>query len=90
MMEMVKGACRKRCGVHWVAFVLVIIGAINWGLVGAFDWNLVNTLFGGIPTVEMIIYILVGISGIVMIFDGMCKGCGCVCEMPAKPMEPKM
>ena len=46
------------------ALVLTIIGGINWGLVGAFDLNLVNALFGGMPLVERIIYILVGISAL--------------------------
>lgn len=52
----------------WVAIVLVIIGAINWGLVGLFSFNLVNALFGGVPTLEAIIYILVGLAGLYMIY----------------------
>ncbi|MDD5568996.1 MAG: DUF378 domain-containing protein [Candidatus Pacebacteria bacterium] len=47
----------------WVALILVIIGGINWGLV-AFNFNLVTTIFGSMPTVEMIVYVLVGLSGI--------------------------
>lgn len=47
-----------------IALILVIIGAINWGLIGAFNFNLVDTLFGEMSTVSRIIYILVGISGI--------------------------
>ena len=43
-----------------IALVLIIIGAINWGLVGIFNFNLVDTLFG----VMRVIYILVGISGL--------------------------
>ena len=62
------------CG---IAKVLVIIGALNWGLVGIFDWNLVTAIFGGVPVVEDIIYILVGLSGIILIFSclGKCKMC---------------
>ena len=52
----------------WVAIVLVIIGAINWGLVGLFNFNLENALFGGVPTLEAIIYILVGLAGLYMIY----------------------
>ena len=48
-----------------LALVLVIIGAINWGLVGLFDFNLVDTLFGVESIISKIIYILVGISGII-------------------------
>ena len=47
--------------------VLTIIGAINWGLIGLLDFNLVATLFGDGSIFEKIIYILVGIAGIVNI-----------------------
>jgi len=47
-----------------VALVLIIIGAINWGLVGLFKFNLVDTLFGSLSALTRIIYILVGISGL--------------------------
>jgi uncharacterized protein len=49
----------------WVTAILVIVGAINWGLVGAFDFNLVNVIFGTIGWLETTVYILVGISGII-------------------------
>lgn len=52
----------------WVALVLVIIGAINWGLVGLFTWNLVETIFGTIPVLVTIIYVVVGIAGLYMIY----------------------
>lgn len=48
-----------------VALVLVIIGAINWGLIGLFDFNLVETLFGTENVISKIIYVLVGIAGII-------------------------
>lgn len=47
-----------------IALVLVIIGAINWGLIGIFSFNLVDTLFGTMSIISRIIYILVGISGL--------------------------
>ena len=55
-----------------IALILIIIGAINWGLVGIFNFNLVEAIFGGISIITRIIYILVGISGlwgIKLIFD---------------------
>ncbi len=55
-----------------IALVLIIIGAINWGLVGIFNFNLVEAIFGGLSVLTRIIYILVGISGlwgIKLIFD---------------------
>ena len=50
-----------------VALVLTIIGAINWGLVGLFEFNLVETLFGEENVITRIIYVLVGIAGIINI-----------------------
>ena len=47
-----------------IALVLVVIGAINWGLVGIFNFNLVDTIFGMMSILSRIIYILVGISGL--------------------------
>lgn len=47
-----------------IALILVIIGAINWGLIGIFNFNLVDTIFGTMSIVSRIIYILVGISGL--------------------------
>ena len=49
---------------HIVAFVLLVVGGLNWGLVGLLQFNLVETLFGSMPTVEMIVYILVGLSAV--------------------------
>lgn len=51
-------------GLDIVTLILVIIGAINWGLIGLFDWNLVAAIFGGVPVLLKIIYILVGLSGL--------------------------
>ena len=47
-----------------IALILVIVGAINWGLIGLFGFNLVDTLFGVASALSRIIYTLVGISGI--------------------------
>ena len=55
-----------------IALILVIIGAINWGLIGIFKFNLVDTIFGSMSALSRIIYTLVGISGlwsIKLIFD---------------------
>ncbi len=55
-----------------IALVLIIIGAVNWGLVGLFSFNLVDTLFGVSSVISRIIYALVGLSGlwgIKLLFD---------------------
>jgi uncharacterized membrane protein YuzA (DUF378 family) len=47
-----------------IALLLVIIGAINWGLIGFFRFDLVAALFGDMTTLTRIIYALVGIAGL--------------------------
>ena len=52
---------------HWIALLLVIVGAVNWGLVGLFQFDLVATLFGGqTATLSRVVYTLVGLSGVVV------------------------
>lgn len=65
----------KSCSVHKLAWVLVLVGALNWGLVGAFRFNLVNTIVGSWPTVERVVYILVGLSALMMLMVNKCKAC---------------
>lgn len=58
--------------VDTIALVLIIIGAINWGLIGLFNFNLVDAIFGTMSLLSRIIYTLVGISGLwgfKLIFD---------------------
>ncbi len=52
----------------WIALILIIVGGINWGLVGAFGFNLVAAIFGEMSIIAKIIYVLVGLSGIYTIF----------------------
>ncbi len=63
------------CGIHKCAWVLVIIGAVNWGLVGLFGVNLVDMLLGRWDVVERIVYVLVGLSGVAMLATKSCKAC---------------
>ena len=48
----------------YIALVLVVIGAINWGLIGFFSFDLVKAIFGNMTIVSRIIYALVGVSGL--------------------------
>lgn len=50
-----------------ISLILTIIGAINWGLIGLFNFNLVDSLFGVDSFLSMLIYILVGIAGLIKI-----------------------
>jgi uncharacterized membrane protein YuzA (DUF378 family) len=54
----------KRLEPVWLA--LVVVGAVNWGLVGLFDWNLVEEIFGT-GTVTDVIYVIVGVAGLMML-----------------------
>ena len=47
-----------------IVLTLVIIGGINWGLIGLFDYNLVDAIFGPMSLMSRIIYTLVGVAGI--------------------------
>jgi len=51
----------------WIAWVLVVIGGLNWGLVGLFNFDLVATIFGAMSIASRVVYTLVGISAIVLI-----------------------
>ncbi|WP_312147899.1 DUF378 domain-containing protein [Brevundimonas sp.] len=50
--------------VNLITLLLVIVGAVNWGLVGALDFNLVAALFGDGSAITRGVYILVGLSGL--------------------------
>lgn len=53
--------------IGWVAFVLLIIGGLNWGLVGLIKLDLVKAIFGDMTTLSRIIYLLVGVSAIYLL-----------------------
>jgi uncharacterized membrane protein YuzA (DUF378 family) len=60
-------------GLSVIAIILTIVGAVNWGLVGlgqllGTNLNVVNLLLGSWPIVESIIYLLVGVSGLIVAF----------------------
>ena len=63
---------------HMVTFLLVVVGALNWGLVALFNFNLVMTLFGSWPMVEKLVYVLVGVSAVYLFatHKNDCKLCG--------------
>lgn len=54
-------------GIDYTALTLVIIGAVNWGLIGIFRLDLVAMLFGNMTWISRIVYSLVGISGIYLL-----------------------
>ena len=53
--------------VNYIALIIGIVGAVNWGLIGLSDFNLVTFLFGTGSMLTRLVYVLVGISGIYML-----------------------
>lgn len=51
----------------WIAFVLVIVGGLNWGLYGFFQYDLVAKIFGDLSTVSRVVYALVGLGAVYML-----------------------
>lgn len=68
------------------AYLLVLTGAINWGLIGFFNFNLIETIFGDMTFLARVTYSLVGLSAVVSMFilpkcdregDNKTEYCGC-------------
>ena len=59
--------------IYVIALILLIIGGLNWGLIGIFQWDLVAAIFGGLSVVARIIYTLVGLSAIYIAVGAMSK-----------------
>ena len=76
---------------NMIAKVLVTVGGIKWGLIGLgmllgkMDWNVVHLILGFSPALEGIVYLLVGVSAVMMIFGCKCGKCKGTCS----PMEEK-
>lgn len=59
----------KNCNaVMWIAMILVIVGGLNWALVGLFSFDLVAWLFGYMSVISRVVYVLVGLSALYMLF----------------------
>lgn len=63
--------------IHMVSFLLLVVGGLNWGLIGMFDINLVEMIFGSSPQLEQLVYILVGVASIYVFVthQANCKVC---------------
>lgn len=68
---------KKMHPICWVGFVLLIVGGLNWGLVGLAKFDLVAAIFGELSALARIIYILVGLSAIGVLIEvlGCCPLC---------------
>ncbi|HWQ60644.1 MAG TPA: DUF378 domain-containing protein [Candidatus Fimivivens sp.] len=54
----------KLSSLDWVAIVLLVVGGLNWGLVGLFKFDLVAAIFGNMSILSRIVYALVGASAV--------------------------
>lgn len=54
--------------IDWIASILVIMGGLNWGLMGVFKFNFVDWVFGTMSVVSRIVYIVVAVAALWMIF----------------------
>jgi uncharacterized membrane protein YuzA (DUF378 family) len=52
----------------WIALILLIVGGLNWLLVGAFNFDLVASLFGDMSALSRIVYVLVGLAALYVLF----------------------
>ena len=97
--------CDRKCGggvciYSKITNILLVVGGINWGLVGigifmSINLNIVNLIFGGIPILEAVVYILVGVSAIISIVGCKCKKCiaacaNCTCGIDTKTEDSMM
>ncbi|MBD3330432.1 DUF378 domain-containing protein [Candidatus Peregrinibacteria bacterium] len=65
----------------WIVLVLTVVGALNWGLVGLFEFDLVAYLFSDMMTVAKVVYVLVGVSGLLTLILSVMHGKKCNAEM---------
>jgi len=61
----------RMTAVDWIAMVLLIVGGINWGLVGLLNFNLVAAIFGEMTAITRVVYTLVGLSALYSIYTSM-------------------
>ena len=55
-------------GIDWLALVLLIVGGLNWGLLGLFGFNLISMIFGEASGISRVLYVAIGLSAIYVAF----------------------
>ena len=76
-------------GLHMVTFLLLVIGGLNWLLIGVFGFDLVATIFGEMSAISRIVYTLVGLAAIYELatHKKSCKLCQSTGEKPQSPVS---
>lgn len=69
-------------GLHFISFILLVVGGLSWGLIGLggfmdSNWNVVNLILGSWPSVELLVYVLVGLSALLFLVSHKkdCRAC---------------
>ncbi len=75
---------KKFCFLYYIALILIIIGGLNWGLVGLFNFNLVTAIFGDMTLLARLIYIVVGVAAVYTIIYLFKTPKSCVCSAEKK------
>jgi uncharacterized membrane protein YuzA (DUF378 family) len=58
---------KKLNALDWIVIILVVVGALNWGLVGLFSFDLVAALFGNMSALSRVVYTLVGLAAVALV-----------------------
>jgi hypothetical protein len=75
---------------HVVAFTLLVVGGLNWGLIGLLNFNLVSALFG-MGAMAQLVYVLVGVSAVYLVLTHKddCKTCEMMMKTTSKKSKGK-
>lgn len=77
----------KMTWIDWIVMILIVVGGLNWGLVGFFQYDLVATIFGDESTMARIVYDLVGLAALYQIARVLMMGGA---KKTATPTQPTM
>ena len=58
----------KKTAMEWAVFVLIVVGGLNWGLVGLFGLDVIQAIFGSVPILVKAIYVLVGLAALYKLY----------------------
>lgn len=64
----VRGERHAMSAIDWIAMILLIVGGVNWGLVGLFNFDLVASIFGEMSALSRLVYIVVGLCALYAIY----------------------
>lgn len=59
---------KKMSPLEWIVYILVIVGALDYGISGLFNFPVLGSIFGGVPILLTIVAILIGVAGLYLIY----------------------